>query len=1162
MASRERVVEFAVKARDEYSKVLKNLEQQQTKLSAAARATSRRSVVGLAKNEVDAAVANYKRLASEVDRYRAVQANATKTGALSAAEMREVGDTIKLLRDRAREAADAINVKRAALGQLNASAKSGFAAFDRLATSMQRGAVAVTQENSAAAATSAHLNKIASSSRVAAAAQKQLQTATDGATASMNRQRGGTRGARGEAQEIEVWGLKPWQLTNLGYQVNDVVSGLAMGQRPLQILAQQAGQFAQIWPGVMVSLAKSIPVIAGVTAVLSPFIATALRLREVGALNREFSALLNISADGAQYSVQALTEAAMAMQRYGIAADESRELVRKFVRAGLPEVEMTKYAKVAKQLADLMKISTPEAMEKFLSVDGIRELDKELNFLTASQNSAMLAMERTGDVSGALTLAQDALAEKLRSSGKAASEWDQAMGSLSSSWNNLLKSIEDTGLVQKVMRFVAKELSATARDVDRTVQEIKDIINFVSGAGPIDMTAVTGRMRELEEFVETSRILGAMDEMAVDRAKEELAELKNMVIARREEVEAIKDGGAAVTSRVNLGEQIQKQIELSIESLKEEADLAGLTNRELFIEKNTREAINRITKDGISLTEQQVEQVRKSVSAMYDLARANEYSAGKNTGSLADKIIGIEYGNGSKYKNDNSSAAGAGQFIASTWLRMFKQYFPDRAAGLVQTMGDAAAKQYILDLRKDQQLSKTMVELYIKENSAILQKAGIAVNDASVYLAHFLGGRGAEKLLKAAQLDPSTPTSKVLSADALASNPTVLQGKTVGEVVTWSQQKVALDERQLAIATQMGEQGEKYLHDYRERVTAQQFELDLMVKTAREAAIAKALRDEELKAKEAGVALTAEMRAETERLAAAEFDRKNVNEEVNKLIEKRSALFESLQIATLAGDQGKIADTITQIQGVEEQLQSAIDKAIAFWEALGGPGAEAAIANLRNIRDGIGQTLEKMEKQFLPTAIELNEQMADIGGNAFSAFAQAIANGENAAQAFFDTLLQGIADFLIEIGKAIVKQALFNAISGAGGAGGIGGTIGGWISSIFHEGGVIGRSAAPARMVNPAIFSYAQRRHTGGLAGLKSGEVPIIAMRDEEVLTTDDPRHTFNGGGRSAVNVKNVNVFDPIDVLEAALATVPGERVVMNWLTRNSRKVNGALNGT
>lgn len=39
------------------------------------------------------------------------------------------------------------------------------------------------------------------------------------------------------------------QWSNLSYQVNDVVSGLAMGQRPMQILTQQGGQFYQILAG-------------------------------------------------------------------------------------------------------------------------------------------------------------------------------------------------------------------------------------------------------------------------------------------------------------------------------------------------------------------------------------------------------------------------------------------------------------------------------------------------------------------------------------------------------------------------------------------------------------------------------------------------------------------------------------------------------------------------------------------------------------------------------------------------------------------------------------------------------------------------------------------------------------------------------------------------
>jgi hypothetical protein len=42
--------------------------------------------------------------------------------------------------------------------------------------------------------------------------------------------------------------MKPWQATNLMYQVNDVVSGLAMGQKPSQIIAQQLGQIVQLFP--------------------------------------------------------------------------------------------------------------------------------------------------------------------------------------------------------------------------------------------------------------------------------------------------------------------------------------------------------------------------------------------------------------------------------------------------------------------------------------------------------------------------------------------------------------------------------------------------------------------------------------------------------------------------------------------------------------------------------------------------------------------------------------------------------------------------------------------------------------------------------------------------------------------------------------------------
>lgn len=51
-------------------------------------------------------------------------------------------------------------------------------------------------------------------------------------------------GAAGSSRNLK---LSSFQKTNLSYQVNDVLTGLASGQNPTQILAQQGGQIAQIF---------------------------------------------------------------------------------------------------------------------------------------------------------------------------------------------------------------------------------------------------------------------------------------------------------------------------------------------------------------------------------------------------------------------------------------------------------------------------------------------------------------------------------------------------------------------------------------------------------------------------------------------------------------------------------------------------------------------------------------------------------------------------------------------------------------------------------------------------------------------------------------------------------------------------------------------------
>lgn len=60
------------------------------------------------------------------------------------------------------------------------------------------------------------------------------------------------------------------------------------------------------------------------------------------------------------------------------------------------------------------------------------------------------------------------------------------------------------------------------------------------------------------------------------------------------------------------------------------------------------------------------------------------------------------------------------------------------------------------------------------------------------------------------------------------------------------------------------------------------------------------------------------------------------------------------------------------------------------------------------------------------------------------------------------------------------------------------GSAGEWVTSFFHEGGVVGVSSVPTRAINPAMFANAPRLHDG----LLPDEYPAILQRGETVLPT------------------------------------------------------------
>jgi hypothetical protein len=283
----------------------------------------------------------------------------------------------------------------------------------------------------------------------------------------------------------------------------------------------------------------------------------------------------------------------------------------------------------------------------------------------------------------------------------------------------------------------------------------------------------------------------------------------------------------------------------------------------------------------------------------------------------------------------------------------------------------------------------------------------------------------------------------------------------------------------------------------------------------------------------------------------------------NDLLALRGALISEMQAAAEAGDQMRIEELRQRAAEVNTQLIAAAQAALALMAGLAGPEAELARFSLETLLRDAGLLTDQLGKvgaKAVVTAEDIDQMIVAGGVNAFDQFAQGLAEGANAFDAMRDAFLQFAADFLRQIALMIVQRAIFNALGGADGSS-IGKGVSGFVNGLFgskHTGGLVG-SGGMFRSVNPAVFAGAQRYHTGGLVGLAPNEVPIIAKRNEEVLTETDPRHSFNGGGAGARAVKVTNVFDTGDILSKGLASEAGEQAFWNFVRANSEQFKANL---
>jgi hypothetical protein len=132
----------------------------------------------------------------------------------------------------------------------------------------------------------------------------------------------------------------------------------------------------------------------------------------------------------------------------------------------------------------------------------------------------------------------------------------------------------------------------------------------------------------------------------------------------------------------------------------------------------------------------------------------------------------------------SSSASGLFQFIEQTWLGLVKSDGPrlglgDYANAIsarsdgTYAVSDPAAKQAILNLRDDPKTASVLAGAFTQRNrDTLAADIGREPSPSDLYIAHFLGARGAAQLIQAAQQSPTRPAASDFP-DAAAANRTI-----------------------------------------------------------------------------------------------------------------------------------------------------------------------------------------------------------------------------------------------------------------------------------------------------------------------------------------------------------------------------------------------------
>jgi hypothetical protein len=394
-------------------------------------AKRRLSEYNVALNDLQAASAGLIAVARDVDAFRAQEAAVQKAQAAFDAAQADVLQYAAAIRNATEPTQEMANALRQAEG------------------AMESAGGALQRENTRLAELSVKLKAAGIDIRDVASAEKQLEGAAQRAAAAQDTLRKKTGGSG------NFLGLNPTDLTNLGYQVNDIIVGLASGQKPLTVLIQQGFQIGQLFPGILGLLAEFAPLIAAIGAPLIVLGAAIAKVADDSArLSNATMQLKSMGEVASGVDAARLAEVQKKLEDIGVEAKNVTPILRQMMAEGLNIEQMNQWTEAAAAGAKVTGQDFKGALDQLREglsggYDDVLKLQDATGVYTDAEMKLIEQLFEQGRADEARASALEIYNNRMATAAaNSDGPWSRAIDNLGQAWNRLVSWIANSGVIQ------------------------------------------------------------------------------------------------------------------------------------------------------------------------------------------------------------------------------------------------------------------------------------------------------------------------------------------------------------------------------------------------------------------------------------------------------------------------------------------------------------------------------------------------------------------------------------------------------------------------------------------------------------------------------------------------------------------------------------------